>query len=921
MDDTSVLYGRKHERAAVDRAIRDARANRSSALVVRGELGIGKTALLEHVVALAPDLTVLRATGVEAEMELSFAGLHQLLRPIMGHIEALPAPQAAALRTALGLLPGRHDRFLISAAVLSLLAEACGGGPMLVTVDDAQWLDRASADTLVFAARRVHSEGIVLLFAARDDARRRFDAIGVREVRLGGLDDEAAASLLEAVAGIAVPATIRRYIVEATGGNPLALREVATALTPAQLGGRVAMPDPLPVGRRVGQAFLLRARGLSSDARTLLLVAAAEDRGDVDSILRAAAELECESSALADCEAAGLVIADDATLRFSHPLVRSVLYDSASGAQRRAAHAALAVTFDVDSDPDRRAWHRAASTVGHDGRVADELERSAERALQRGGYAAAAAALERAADLTVERQLRGRRLVTAADAAFRAGRAEHVDSLLDKAAPLVADASVAADVELLRGQLERVGGTMSRAHDILSRGAARVAPVDPGRALAMYTAAGLAAWGRNDQQRLASAAAAITEYDPDLTTPTGLAAHMIPALASVVSDDAAGAAVRIGQVVAAAELLGRPYELAMAGAGASFIGDDAGSLRLFARAADAARSQGAVSDLVNMLAAYAAVEAWTGRMRSATAHATEGLTLAAQTGQHTYEAVYHATLAWLSAIKGDADECDHLAAMANRAGAEQEFTPATSLATWARGLSALAAGRPAEAHSRLAQLVDRDSDVTHPTVAVAATGDIVEAAVMAGSPSSAFDAIDALERFTTNTHSPWGRALAARCRGIVDDGDVDSHFCDALDHHATGTRPFEHARTRLSYGAWLRRHRRRMDARDQLRGALDIFERLGARPWEARTRAELRASGEAIGGRDPAAIEQLTPQELQIVQILRTGATNKQIAARLYLSPRTIDYHLRKVFTKLGLSSRVELIALAGQDPELNSTV
>jgi DNA-binding CsgD family transcriptional regulator len=358
----------------------------------------------------------------------------------------------------------------------------------------------------------------------------------------------------------------------------------------------------------------------------------------------------------------------------------------------------------------------------------------------------------------------------------------------------------------------------------------------------------------------------------------------------------------------------------MAATSASFVGDDPGSLRLLARAVDAARSQGAVSDLVNMLAAYATVEAWTGHMRSATAHATEGLTLAAQTGQHTYLAVYEATLAWLSAIRGDRDECDRLAAKASRAGAEQEFTPATSLATWARGLSALAAGRPAEAHGRLAPLIG-DSDIAHPTVAVSATGDIVEAAVVAEAPSVAREAIDSLERFVTNTRAPWAKAVAARCRGVMDSGDVDRHFRDALVHHAQATRPFEHARTRLSYGGWLRRHRRRMDAREQLRGALDIFERLGALPWEARARAELRASGEAIGGRDPAAVERLTPQELQVVQIVRTGATNKQIAARLYLSPRTIDYHLRKVFTKLGLSSRAELIALVGQHPEFDSTV
>lgn len=915
-----MLHGRTDERAAIDRLISDVRRRRSSTLVIRGEPGVGKSALLRHAVAQADAMTVLHTTGVEAEHELSFAAVHQLLHPVIERTAALPRPQAAALRVALGLQSGRHDRFLVSAGLLSLLAELAEDQPVLVTIDDAQWLDRGSADALLFVARRLLSEDVGIIFAAREGEHRAFVADGIPEIRLAGLDEHAATALLDENLPAAVPPPVRRELIRLTGGNPLALLELPASLTAAQLAGHAALPDPLPISPNVERAFLHRVRGRSPAAQRLLLVAAAEDLGDVDVILRAGARLGYDATALTDVEVAELVEVDHGRLRFRHPLVRSAVYKNATGPQRRAAHGALADAFDRHADLDRSAWHRAASTLGRDDDIADELEQSAHRARERSGHAAAAVALERAADLTTDPHRAAGRLIAAADAAFNAGRLERVGPLLDRAAPLVDDVATAADIELLRGQLERTAGTMGRAYDILARGAEHVAPTDPDRAVAMLTGAGLAAWGRNDHAGLRAAASRITGLGTAATTPMGRAASTVQAFASIVTDDAAGASAPICQAMWAAERSGRAYELAMAGAGASFIGDDAGSLRLFARAADAARSEGAVSVLVNMLAAYATVEAWTGRVRSATAHATEGLQLAAQTSHGTYFAVYQATLAWLSALRGDSDECDRLAASATRLSLEQEFAPATSLATWAAGLDILGAGRPEEAHSRLAPLIQRDTHLTHPTIAVAATGDIVEAAVMADAPDTAREAIGPLERFAANTGADWAAAVAARCRGLLGDGDVDAHYREALAHHARGTRPFERGRTLLSYGTWLRRQRRRMDAREQLRGALQIFEQLLAAPWEARTQAELRASGETVRGRDPGAVDQLTPQELQIVQIVRTGATNKQVAARLYLSPRTIDYHLRKVFVKLGLSSRAELISLTADHPELDRT-
>ncbi len=915
-----MLYGRTDECAAVDRLISDARRHRSSTLVIRGEPGVGKSALLRHAVRQADGMTILRATGVEAELELSFAAVHQLLHPVVERTAGLPRPQAAALRSALGLQAGQHDRFLASAGLLSLLADLADDQPVLVAVDDAQWLDRASADALLFVARRLHSEGVGTIVAARDGEDRTFIGDGLPQIRLTGLDRDAASALLDDNLTVEVTPQVRRTLIRLTGGNPLALLELPSALTAEQLAGHAALPDPLPISRDLERAFLHRVRSRSPASQRLLLVAAAEDLGDVDVILRGGVASGYDVTALADVEAAGLVAIDHGRLRFRHPLVRSAVYKGATAPQLRAAHASLADAFDRHADPDRSAWHRAASILGRDDRVAEELERSAHRARARSGHAAAALALERAADLTTDPHHAAGRLIAAADAAFTAGHLERVGPLLDRAVPLVDDAATTADMELLRGQVERTAGTMGRAYDILASGAEHIAPIDPHRALAMLTGAGLAAWGRNDHDRLRATASRMVELGDGPATPTSHAATMVQAFARIVTDDAAGATAPIGTVMRAAERSRRADELAMAGAAASFIGDDAASLRLFARAADAARAEGAVAVLVTMLAAHATVEAWTGRVRSATAHATEGLRLATQTGQGTYLAVYRATLAWLSALRGDSDECDRLADAAIRAGLEQEFAPATSLATWALGLDRLAAGHPEEAHARLAPLVLPGSQRTHPTVAVAATGDIVEAAVMTDAPEAARAAVAALERFAANTHAQWALAVAARSRGVLGEGDVDADFGEALAHHARGTRPFEHGRTLLSYGTWLRRQRRRMDARQQLRAALQIFEQLGAAPWAARTQVELRASGETVRRRDPAAVEQLTPQELQIVQIVRTGATNKQVAARLYLSPRTIDYHLRKVFVKLGLSSRAELITLTAQHSELDPT-
>lgn len=915
-----VLYGREAECSALDRLLRAALDRRSSALVIRGEPGVGKTALLEYAAASADGMTVLRAGCIEAELELPFAVLHQLLRPVLSSIPSLPGPQSAALRAVFGLQAGEHDRFLVSAGVLSLLAEVAESQPLLVIVDDAHWLDHASADALVFSARRLHAEGVVVLFGAREGDERRFAAEGLPELPLTGLSHEAAGRMLDQRLPAEGPASVRRHLVELTGGNPLALSELPAALSSAHLSGREPLPDPLPVSDAVKRAFLRRVDHLPDDTQTVLLVAAAEDLGETDVIVRAAATLGCSADAFTAAETAGLLRLNDMHVEFRHPLVRSAVYQSAPASRRQRVHAALAETLSDAANVDRRAWHRAAAANGLDEDTAEALEQSAQRARARSGYAAAAAALERAADLSPDADARARRLMAAADAASAAGLLERMGALLDRAAPLVHDPRTAAHAELLRGLSERAGGTMGGAYDIFVRAAEQIAAIAPQRAVAKLGAAGLAAWNRNDRDRLVHVAERLDTLAFDPAAPEGVAARVVQGLARILDDDAEQAVPLITGAMTAAERSRGPSELGTAAAGASFIGDDAASLRLFGQAVARARTLGEVAVLINLLAPYAASEAWTGRIRSAMSHATEGRDLAQQTGHETYLAVSQAVLAWIHALTGNHDETRRLAIPAVQSGIEHEFSPTTSIAAWALGLSALGAGRPDEALTHLADTGHREGVFSHPTTTVFATGDIVEAAIRAGDAATARTAVHALERWAAGTRPPWALAIAARCRALLagDDG-MDESFREALAHHGQGTRPFEHGRTLLLYGEALRRKRQRMGARQHLRSALEIFERMGAVPWEQRARAELRASGETMHGRDPGTLDHLTPQELQIVQIVRRGATNKQIAAQLYLSPRTIDYHLRKVFVKLGLSSRAELIRLQADAPELDA--
>ena len=908
--DRQVLFGREAELAAVDGLIARARSSRSGTLVVRGEPGVGKSALLGHAVEQATGMRVLRARGIESESELAFAGLHQLVHPVLDRVGDLVEPQATALAGALGLSRAFvEDRFLIGVAVLGLFADAAEEMPLVCVVDDAQWLDRPSADALTFAARRLEAERVVLLFAARDGEVRRFDSEGLAELTLELLGAEAAGALVAHRVTSALSPEVRDRLVENAGGNPLALIELVGLLSAEQLAGRTALPDPLPQSTEIERIYLERARRLPPAAQRLLLLVAADDTRGLATVSRAATTLGIESDALEAAEVAGLVRAFDGSIEFRHTLVRSTLYGDATFGQRQAAHRALAEVFDREQDVDRRAWHRAAASLGEDDAVADDLEQTARRARTRSGFAAAGRALERAAELSGDDEARGRRLVAAAQDAWSAGVPGHALALLDRARGRLSDPGVRAEEMHLRGTIELRCGVPAEAATILAAGAEQVAPVAPGKAIEMLVEAAQAASYAGDAQQIVEfgrrTSALSGRADPDQR----FTVNVIVGIGSLLAGDPARGVPALREALVLAEHFQDPRRLVHAGACAGYLGEEAIEHEFYGRAVARARERGAVGTLPYVLESLARSEAVDGRYAAATAHATEGLRLARETGQQNSVCHLLASLALSAALQGRADDCRAHAGEALELAAARGLGYQSALAEWALARLALGLGRPEEALARLTALAAAGPGDGHPFVKLVSTPELVEAAVREGRVPAAQSALIEFERFARETAPPWALALVARCRGLLSAGEVaERHFLEALRWHGKSARPFDRARTELCFGEYLRRDGRRTDARAQLRSACEAFERLGAGSWAERARIELRASGATARARRPSAIDALTPQELQIVRFVAEGATNKEVAARLFLSPRTIDYHLRKVFTKLGISSRAELI-------------
>jgi len=910
-----MLYGRDSEQAEIGRLLEQARAGRSGALSVSGEAGSGKTALLDFAVQAAGGMQVLRGTCIESEAELPFAGLHLLLRPARPALDALPAPQAAALRAAFGLADAAGaDRFLAGIATLTLLAELADGAPLLCVCDDAQWLDQASATALLFAARRLDAEGILLIFGSREGGRLR-EAAGLPVLRLGPLDRDASIRLL-AERAPDLTGSVRDRIIEQSQGNPLALIELPAALSPEQRAGQL---DPrafyigtLPVSSRVQDAFQAQIADLPEPSRLLLIAAAADDTGDLAVLLRAARTLGASLEDLTAAERARLIRLDG-TLRFRHPLIRTAAYQSASSSQRMAVHAALARALEGTDQQDRRAWHLAASAAGPDEPISAALERAAEYARERGGYAAEAAAYERAAQLSPGREDAGRRLALAAGATAAAGQMRRASVMADRAARLVSDPIALAGLAEVKASVEFEQGSSRDAARIVLGAAAGIAAQAPDVAARMLSSAvHYASYGSDPDAavqavRAFAALAVPPDLEPFVPAATGLA-HMIA--------DQVPAGVReirstLRPLADGASRLAPAMRLAVV-VFALMVGDDKISLDVCAALVDTCRARGLISVLPYAMNQLCIPQQFLGKLTDARANATEALRIAEDTSQSHRVSHLRGVLARIAAIEGDEQAC---AALAGRA-AYGDSAPAAGWAGTSLALLDLGLGRYEAVLSRLSELAA--GPARHTLIVIVSLPDLVEAAVGAHRPESGMTALARFEEFSSAAAQPWASAVTLRCHALLGYDPGDSFEQAVRLHAAAGQwdRPFERARTELAYGRWLRRNRRRADARVQLESALGRFGRLGAVPWAAQAGSELRAAGVApvaqAGGVSPVA--QLTAQELQVVRRAAAGMSNREIAAELFLSPRTVGYHLYKAYPKLHVTTRAQLAAITLPD-------
>ncbi|QKW40171.1 AAA family ATPase [Actinomadura sp. NAK00032] len=894
------LCGREAEVAAVAGMLAGARGGESAVLVVRGEPGIGKTALLDHAAVTAGGMRVVRGTGVEFEAELPYSGLQLLLRPAVGGLSALPAPQREALEVACGLRAGGGaDPMLVGLAVLSLLTDFAGADGVLCLVDDAQWLDRASRDALLFAARRLRAEGVVMIFAVRD-GEGAFPAAGLPELRLGGLSPEAAAALLDRSP---LAPVVRYRLLSEAGGNPLALLELPVAL--AAEGDAAFAPGALPLTDRLRLAFHGQVSRMPEACQSVLLTAAAEESGEVAVILRAAAALGATVEALAPAEEAGLVLRGDVegTIRFRHPLVRAAVYQRALLGQRLAVHRALAEVLDAPEQSDRRAWHLAAAATGPDEKVAVVLERAAVRARERSGHKAAAAAYEQAARLSVGAEARARREVLAAEAALEAGDLERASVLGTSASRRLEQDPVGnARIAAVRAHVDFWQGSYAAAHRALVDGAAVVGDVDPDRAAALLVQAVHPSWYLGEGV-LAGTLERLTALALDGTSPFA----PIGLFLAHLDRGHAGRPPSLGDTL---EVVRRrvPDQVLMILCGAALaLGQDAEAHAMATELAAEQRDRGGAGRLPTVLFFVAEGEVFTGRHLDALATASEALELAGDTGQRQWVGQFSSVLAYLDAARGLEDDCRRNAEEGLAGAAVGGVSPGAPWAHWSLGLLDLGLGRAEAALARFERLTREP--MRHHICATRATPDLVESAVRVGAPERAVEPLERFERWAESVRQPWADALVLRCRGLLAaDERAEVFYTEALSLHDRDDRAVEYARTALLYGEWLRRARRKAEARGRLEDALDVFDRLGMRPWAERARGELTATGvQDRGARGGGAAAVLTPQELQIVRLAARGLSNRDIAAQLFLSHRTVGYHLYKAYPKLGVASRGEL--------------
>jgi DNA-binding CsgD family transcriptional regulator len=905
------LMDRRSERGMLDRLVEAVQAGRSRALALRGDPGMGKTVLLEYLAGRASGagLRVARAVAVQSEMELAFAGLHQLCAPMLGRAERLPAPQRDALRTAFGLAAGPPpDRFFVGLAVLSLLSEVAGDRPLVVLVDDAQWLDRASAQALGIAARRLAADPVGLVFAARDPGA---ELGGLPELEVAGLPDEDARALLDSALAGPLDERVRDLIVAETRGNPLALLELPRGLPPAELAGGFGLPGAAPLTAAIEHSFARQLEALPDQTRRLVQLAAADPSGDWLLVWRAAGRLGIPVQAGGPAVEAGLV-EFGARVRFRHPLVRSAAYRSAAFPGRQRIHTALAEATDPAVDPDRRAWHRAQATLGPDEEVAAELERSAGRAQARGGMAAAAAFLERSVVLTADPARRADRILAAAQASLHAGAFGKALQLLTTAEAGPLDEFASARVDLLRGQIAFAVGKGSDAPPLLLKAAKRLEPLNRDLARDTYLRAWMAAAhaghlaGAGHILEVSRAARALlpTKQPP---RPLDL---LLDGLALLAIDGPGAAAPALRQAASAFASADAPaQELLefglMAYVAAMALWDEDGVRAIAVRQLRLARDVGALDGLPNNLGALAYDDIFRGDLEAADSLIAEANAVCEATGNRI--APYPATL--LAALRGNQAELTPLIEAALAAAEAGGQGGAATQAHWAAAILHNGLGRYADALAA-AERATRDA---HWFSSNRAAPELIEAAVRTGSTLAAPAALERLAETTQAGGTDYGLGLEARSRALLSRGDAaEGWYREAIDRLGrTPLRP-DLARAHLLYGEWLRREGRRVDARGQLRTAHDMFAAMGMEAFAERARRELIATGEKVRKRSVDTHSQLTPQEEQIARLARDGRTSPEIGAQLFLSKRTVEWHLGKIFTKLGIGSRRELHAALG---------
>jgi DNA-binding CsgD family transcriptional regulator len=904
-----VLRGRARECAALDRLLDALRSGHSRALIVRGEPGVGKTALLEYLLERASGYRVARAAGVQSEMELAFAGLHQLCAPMLDRLERLPEPQRRALATAFGLSAGEApDRFLVGLAVLSLLADLAAERPLICVVDDAQWLDHASAQALAFVARRLLAESVGLVLAVREppDASEWAD---LPELEVKGLHARDARALLRSAIEGPLDESVRERIVAETHGNPLALLELPNGLTPAELAGGFRLPDAPALSGRIEESFLRRLAPLPPDTRRLMVVAAAEPVGEPALLWRAAGSLAIAPDAAAPAVAAGLMELGS-RVRFRHPLVRSALYRAASPADRRSAHGALAEATDPDVDPDRRAWHLAHAAARPDEAVASELERCAGRAQARGGLAAAAAFLERATALSPDPARRAERALAAAQAKHDAGAPDAALELVAMARAGPLDALQSARADLLRA---RIAFAVNRGRDappLLLEAAERLQPLDPGLARETWLDALWAAvfvgrlGGDGGLSRAAEAARAAVRTGSPSASPRP-ADLLLDGLALAITEGDAAGAPLLRRAVGAfrGSSIARQEELRwlwIACHCAMLIWDDESLDALCSRQVRLAREAGALTKLPIALTQLVGVRLIAGELASVASLVEEIESVSEVTASRgsPYLAV---ALAAFEGREADAAELidDGLAEVVARGEGL-----GVMVARWASAVLFNGIGRYEDALAAARQAVE------HPPVSGAAWSlpELIEAATRTGDPDLAGDALGRLAETTQAGGTDWALGIEARSRALLTEGVAAARlYREAIDRLGRTRAPVDLARAHLLYGEWLRRRRRRIEAREHLHAAYEMLAEMGVAGFAERAAEELRRAGEIVRRRPVEQSRRLSRQEAQIARLARDGLTNAEIGARMLLSPRTVEYHLTKIYAKLDIASRGEL--------------